>query len=169
MDPAKISDVAEWLTPDCHKKVQQFLGFANFYRWFIRGFRAIAAPLHALTSPQVRFNWVPEAEEAFHNVKCRFTSALILTLPDPQRQFVVEVDVSNEGIGEVLSQRSEVDDKMHPCTFLSQRLGSAARNYDIVNRELLAVKVALEEWRHSIRCLCGQITRTLNILNKPRD
>jgi len=55
--------------------------------------------------------------------------------------------VSNDGVGAVLSQRSE-DGKMHPCAFLSWRLSSAERNYDVGNRELLAVKVALEEWRH---------------------
>ena len=148
MDPAKVSAVVEWPTPDSRKKVQQFLGFANFYRRFIRGFSAIAAPLHTLTPPQVRFNWSPEAEEAFQTLKRRFTSAPILILPDPQRQFVVEVDASNVGIGAVLSQRSEVDGKMHPCAFLSRRLSAAESNYDIGNRELLAVKVALEEWRH---------------------
>ena len=99
MDPAKVSAVADWPTPDSRKKVQQFLGFANFYRRFIRGFSAIAAPLHALTSPQVQFHWSPEADDAFNQLKRRFTTAPILTMPDPQRQFVVEVDASNEGIG----------------------------------------------------------------------
>ena len=69
-------------------------------------------------------------------------------MPDPQQQFVVEVDTSNEGVGAVLSQRSEQDGKMHLCAFLSRRLFRAERNYDVGNRELLAVKVALEEWRH---------------------
>ena len=55
MDPAKVSAVAEWPTPDSRKKVQQFLGFANFYRRFVRGFSAIAAPLHVLTSGYPRF------------------------------------------------------------------------------------------------------------------
>ena len=102
IDPAKVSAVAEWPTPVGHKKVQQFLRFAHFYRRFIRGFSAIA--LHTLTSPHVRFNWSPEAEEAFQTLKRHFTSAPILTLPDPQQQFVVEVDASNEGIGAFLSQ-----------------------------------------------------------------
>ena len=148
MDPAKISAVVEWPTPDSRKRVQQFLGFANFYRRFIRGFSAIAAPLHALTSTQVQFHWSPEADAAFRTLKHRFTSAPILTLPDPQRQFVVEVDASNEGVGAILSQRSEQDGKVHPCAFLSRRLSKAERNYDVGNRELLAVKIALEEWRH---------------------
>ena len=148
MDPAKISAVADWPTPDGRKKLQQFLGFANFYRRFIRGFSAIAAPLHALTSSKVRFRWSPEAEAAFQVLKRRFTTAPILTMPDPQRQFVVEVDASNEGIGAILSQRSQQDGKMHPCAYLSRRLSKAERNYDVGNRELLAVKLALEEWRH---------------------
>lgn len=78
----------------------------------------------------------------------RFTPAPILTVPDPSRQFVVEVDASNVGVGAALSQRSEKDNKLHPCTFLSHKLSPDERNYDIGNRELLAVKVALEEWRH---------------------
>jgi len=139
--------VAEWPTPTSRKKVQQFLGFGNFYRRFFRGFSSIAAPLHALTSPRVRFVWSPEAESSFNELKRRFTSAPILTLPDPQRQFVVDVDASNDGVGAVLSQRS-ADRKMHPCAYLSRRLTPAERNYDVGNRELLAVKVALEEWRH---------------------
>ena len=50
MDTAKVSTVAEWPTPDSCKKVQQFSGFTNFYRRFVRGFSAITIPLHALTS-----------------------------------------------------------------------------------------------------------------------
>ena len=146
MDPAKVSAVAEWPTPDSRKRVQQSLGFENFYRRFVRGFSAIAAPLHALTSTQVPFRWSPE--KAFQELKHRLTSAPILILPDPQRQFVVEVDASNNGVGAVLSQRSEKDSKMHPCAFLSRRLSQAERNYNISNREPLVVKLALEEWRH---------------------
>ncbi len=74
--------------------------------------------------------------------------AISFIAPDPSRQFVVEVDASEVGVGAVLSERSSTDDKMHPCAFLSHRLSPAERNYDIGNRELLAVKLALEEWRH---------------------
>lgn len=148
MDPAKVSAVSQWPTPDSRKKVQQFLGFANFYRKFIRNFSSVAAPLHVLTSPKVPFKWTPQADLAFKLLRDRFTSAPILTIPDPQRQFMVEVDASNEGIGGVLSQRSAEDNKMHPCAYLSRKLTTAERNYDVGNKELLAVKAALEEWRH---------------------
>lgn len=77
-----------------------------------------------------------------------FTSAPILLYPDPTAEFIVEVDGSNVGMGKVLSQRSPKDNKVHPCAFYSHRLSSTERNYDIGKRELLAVKLALEEWRH---------------------
>ncbi|XP_065821877.1 uncharacterized protein lrfn4b [Labrus bergylta] len=148
MDPSKVSAVSEWPTPTNRKQVQRFLGFANFYRRFIRNFSSIAAPLHTLTSPLVKFQWSPQADKAFKKLRVSFVSAPILRLPDPHLQFIVEVDASEVGIGAVLSQRSPTDNKLHPCAYLSRKLSSAEANYDVGNRELLAVKVALEEWRH---------------------
>ena len=148
MDPEKVKAVKEWPVPTNRKEVQQFLGFANFYRKIIRNFSSVAAPLHKLTSSKSRYEWTPQADSAFRVLKDRFVSAPVLTMPDPGRQFVVEVDASNVGLGAILSQRLASDGKLHPCAFLSRRLSPAERNYDVGNRELLAVKVALEEWRH---------------------
>jgi transposase InsO family protein len=148
MDPAKTRAVTGWSTPSNRKELQRFLGFANFYRRFIRNYSSVAAPLTALTSLIVPFRWSSVAERAFGELKERFTSAPILVFPDPGRQFIVEVDASDTGVGAVLSQRSVKDQKVHPCAFFSRKLSPAERNYDIGNRELLAVKLALEEWRH---------------------
>ncbi|KAG1953664.1 retrotransposable element [Pimephales promelas] len=148
MDPDKVKAVVNWPSPDSRKALLRFLGFANFYRRFIRNFSRLAAPLTALTSPRTTFRWSDAAEAAFAKLKGCFVSAPILITPDPSRQFVVEVDASEVGVGAVLSQRSPSDDKMHPCAFFSHRLSPAESNYDIGNRELLAVKLALEEWRH---------------------
>lgn len=148
MDVAKVEAVRTWPTPESRKQLQRFLGFANFYRRFIRGYSSVAAPMTALTSSKVTFRWNPEAEAAFRELKKRFTTAPILQVPDPEAQFVVEVDASDVGVGAVLSQRAASDQKIHPCAFFSRRLSAAERNYDIGNRELLAVKLALEEWRH---------------------
>ncbi|KAG1925390.1 retrotransposable element [Pimephales promelas] len=148
MDPEKIKAVVDWPSPDSRKALLRFLGFANFYRRFIRNFSQLVAPLTALTSPRTAFRWSDSAEAVFAKLKSRFVSAPILITPDSSRQFVVEVDASEVGVGAVLSQRSPVDDKMHPCAFFSHRLSPAECNYDIGNRELLAIKLALEEWRH---------------------
>ncbi len=148
MDPDRVKAVVNWPTPDSRKALLRFLGFANFYRRFIRNFSQLAAPLTALTSTKMTFRWLNAAEAAFPKLRGRFVSAPILRAPDPTRQFVVEVDASEVGVGAVLSQRATSDDKVHPCVFFSHRLSPTERNYDIGNRELLAVKLALEEWRH---------------------
>ena len=102
-DPKKVRAVEEWERPN---QLRRFLGFANFYRRFIRGFSRVAAPLSALTSTLRPFSWSPEAEAAFSVLKTLFTTALVLIFPDPGRQFIVEGDASDIVIGAVLSQRS---------------------------------------------------------------
>ena len=104
------------------------------------------APLTQLTSVKRPFCWNPTAEEAFITLKRKFTAAPVLAQPDRTRQFIVEIDASDSEVGAVLSQ--VFDNKMHPCAFFSRRLLPAEQNYDFGDRELLAVKLALEEWRH---------------------
>uniref|UniRef100_A0A8L0DMZ4 Gypsy retrotransposon integrase-like protein 1 n=1 Tax=Oncorhynchus mykiss TaxID=8022 RepID=A0A8L0DMZ4_ONCMY len=147
MDPAKVQAVIDWPVPRSRVELQRFLGFANFYRRFIRNFGQVAAPLTALTSVKTCFKWSVSAQGAFDLLKNRFTSAPILVTPDVTRQFVVEVDASEVGVGAILSQRSLSDDKVHPCAYFSHRLSPSERNYDVGNRELLAIRLALGEWR----------------------
>lgn len=147
-DPAKVGAVKNWPVPSTCKRLQGFPGFANFYRRFIRGHSQIAAPMTKLTSLKHSFTWSPEANLAFQELRTRFTNAPILVHPDPEQQFVVEVDASESGVGAVLSQISSKDNKLHPCAFFSRRLSPAQQNYDVGNRELLVVVLALQEWRH---------------------
>ncbi len=146
MDPDKVRAVIEWPIPDSRIALQRFLGFVNFYRQFIRNFSQVATPLTALTSIRSHFTWSEVAQNAFDHLKRLFTSALILITPDPTRQFIV--DASNVGVGAILSQRSSLDDKVHPCAFFSHRLTPAEHNYDVGNREILAIRLAMGEWRH---------------------
>ncbi|XP_075431242.1 GDP-D-glucose phosphorylase 1 isoform X2 [Ascaphus truei] len=128
---------------------QRFLGFANYYRKFIRSFSTIVAPLTVLTKKGADPSaWSSEAISAFETLKEAFISAPILRHPNIELPFVLEVDASDCGAGAVLSQRPTPQDKLHPCAYFSKKFSSAERNYDVGNRELLAVKMALQEWRH---------------------
>jgi len=144
----KIKAVLEWPVPENRKQLQRFLGFANFYRRFIRNYSQTALPLTSLTSVKKTFQWTPEAQNAFDKLKTLFSRAPVLIQPDPTKQFILEVDASDSGVGAVLSQRLDTDQRVHPCAFFSRRLSPAEQNYDVGDRELLAIKLALEEWRH---------------------
>ena len=149
MDQSKVKAVTEWPCPKSIKELQRFLGFANFYKRFIRNFSAVAAPLTSLLKAAAwKLCWTAAASTAFAKLKALFTTAPVLRHPDPTRPFVVEVDASKSGVGAVLSQRQGQPAKLFPCAFFSKKLSPAERNYDIGKRELLAVKLAFQEWRH---------------------
>ncbi|KAK3512015.1 hypothetical protein QTP70_027614 [Hemibagrus guttatus] len=149
MDNSKIATVTEWPRPTTVKELQRFLGFANFYRRFIRNYSITAAPLTSLLKGKPSsLKWTENAIQAFTNLKNSFTTAPILKHPDPSLPFVVEVDASDSGIGAVLSQRHGQPGKLFPCAYFSRKLTDAERNYDVGNKELLAMKAPIEEWRH---------------------
>jgi len=147
MDPVKVEGVSAWPTPSNVKEVQSFLGFVNFYRRFIKDFSDIAKPLHELTRKDSAWNWTDACQKAFDLLKNAITSSPILIFPDDSKPYKVEADSSDYATGAVLSQEGE-DGKWHPVAFLSKCLNSVERNYDIHDKELLAIIRALEEWRH---------------------
>lgn len=142
VDENKVSAVLEWPQPHTVKEPQRFLEFTNFYRRIFKGFSTVTAPLTAMSKRRSsRLHWSHEALKAFWDLKTRFTSAPILHHPDPNLPFIVEVDVSNTGIGAILYQRHGSPARMFPCPFFSRKLSSAERNYDVGNRELLAISI----------------------------
>lgn len=147
-DSAKVQAVVQWPIPTSRKHLQHFWGFINFYLCFVRNYSQVAAPLTRLTSSKLPFIWNQEDEAAFSKVKKLFTSAPVLIHPDPSKPFIVAVDASDVGVGAVLFQWSGPVYKLQPCAFFSHYPSPAERNYDVGDRELLAVKLLLEEWRH---------------------
>src|SRR3984957_6734679 len=138
MDPSKIESVVGWKSPGNVKQVQEFLGFANFYQRFIKNYTQKVQPLYDLLMKDVTWTCGPGQESAFVNLKTAFTSAPVLWQPRLDDPFIVECDSSDKATGAVLSQIYE-DGKVHPIAFMSKALLAAERNYDIYDKELLAV------------------------------
>lgn len=146
MDPSKISAVVDWPTPANVKDVQSFLGFANFYRRFIKDFAKKAAPLAKLTKKDIPFLWDADCQRAFESLKKAFTSAPILRHFDPDKPSTIECDSSDYVNAGCLSQPDE-DGILHPVAFFSKRLTPTECNYDIYDKELMAIVRSFEEWR----------------------
>jgi len=150
MDPVKIAGVQEWPAPTNKKEVQSFLGFTNFYRRFIKGFSEHARPLFDLTRNDIKWNWGPAEQSAFDQLKQSVTAAPVLISPDSTSPFRIEADSSDFATGAVLSQVCPTDGKWHPVAFFSKSLSPVERNYEIHDKEMLAIIRALQEWRHFV-------------------
>ncbi|KAJ1600060.1 hypothetical protein NDA14_000297 [Ustilago hordei] len=140
MDPEKVCTVKEWPMPESIHDIQRFLGFANFYRRFIAHFARIAKPLTALVKPIERFKKFElpeEAQQAFHKLIQAFTSAGVLQHFDYHLPTRLETDASDFAIAGVLKQEHE--GRWHPVAFYSRKMSSAEKNYEIHDKELLAV------------------------------
>ena len=103
----KVEAIQKWPTPTTVKEVQAFLGFANFYRWFIYNYSRIAVPLTMLTCKDHKFEWTPQTDNAFKELRSRFLQPLVLLHPNFEHPFVVGTDASDMATRGILSQRGE--------------------------------------------------------------
>ena len=144
MNQEKIRTVVKWEAPDSVKGVQSFLGFASFYWRFIEGYSKFTRPLTDLTKKSEKFFSSDVCVRAFEELKQRFTSPPILRHYDPELPCIIESDASDFTIGTVLSQ--EFEGRLHPVAFYSRKMNTHEINYEIHDKELLAITAAFKEW-----------------------
>ncbi len=145
MDSVKVKGITKWPTPLKKQQLQSFLGFTNFYRKFIKGYSHIIKPMTMLTR-KVQWMWGAAQQKAFKQLKEQLARDIILAILTEKGKFHIEADSSDGAISAVLSQ--EQDDKWQPVTFLSKALSKTKRNYEIYNKELLAIMLSLDKWSH---------------------
>jgi len=150
MDKEKLSGVLEWPVLTKVKQVQAFLGFVNFYRRFIENFAKMSKPLSDLTKKDCTWNWGVEQQNAFEALKKAFTTAPVLRIPNDEDPFKLSTNASDFATGAVLSQKDMQNNLWHPVAFFSKSLDVHERNYEIYDKELLAVIRGLEEYRHHL-------------------
>ena len=155
MEKEKVQGVIEWPVPKSMKDVQKFLGLANYYRQFVKDFAMIAKPLHETTRKDKKWNWGERQQKAFEELKKRFTMEPVLVTPDLDKKMRIEVDASDFAMERVLSMKCE-DERWRPVAYISKSLNEAERNYEIHDKEMLAIIQCLEAWRHFLEGAKGR-------------
>jgi hypothetical protein len=155
MDRKKIQTIIEWATPCILRDVQCFLGFANFYRIFIKNYSKIATPLTCLTGKEI-FSWNDQTQEAFDSLKKAFFSAPILIHVDFTKPFFLEIDAPDYALRAILSQYGD-DGHLYLLAFYSRKFTAPEINYEIHDKELLAIVASFEVWRHFLEGAQHQI------------
>ena len=145
MDEAKVDGIAKWPPPLNVSQLRSFLGFCNFYHRFIEHYSDKAQPLNILLQKLKPWTWTTDQHAAFKNMKVAFMTKPVLMMPDLQKPFEVECDASLFATGAVLLQQDTNTD-WHPVAYHSKSMNPTERNYQVYDRELLAVIHSLRKW-----------------------
>jgi hypothetical protein len=151
MDDVKVEKVRKWLPPINVIEVRKFLGFTGYYRYFIKDYSKIASPLLYLTHNSTPWQWKEGQQQAFETLRDLMCQQPVLKQPDFTKPFAVFTDASAYGVGAILSQEggpnTQNRTKFHPVAYYSATFTETERNYDVYDRELLAIMKAITHWR----------------------
>ena len=142
---AKVAALIQSPQPSNRKQLKSFLGLVGYYRKFIPHFAAIVSVLTNMLRKGEKFTWSKEADAAFVEIKSLLASKPILRPPDFRYPFFIGVDASSVAIGAYLFQM--YDGLEHPVCYYSKRLTPAQTRYSTIEREALALVIAVRVFR----------------------
>ena len=145
MSNDKVKIIQDWLKPKKVKDIQSFLGFTNFYCWFIFNYPNTVILLTCLTRKDIPWKFDFSCHDTFNSLKKAFTSAPILTYWIPDTQIIVETDASDYALTAILFIVNK-ENEVHPVTFHSHTFTVVELNYNTHNKELLAIFEAFKIW-----------------------
>lgn len=141
----KVRAIDEYPVPVTKKELMSFLGLVGFYRCFCRNFSTVVAPLMDLLKAKALFVWSKSCQNAFETVKSLLTTTPVLMAPQLEKTFKIQVDASKEGAGAVLIQEDDGGIE-RPVCFFSRKFNSHQRNYSTIEKEALALILALQHF-----------------------
>ena len=144
-DPSLLAAIRDIPPPTMATEVRSFLGLAGYYRRYVKGFAAIAAPLFALTRKEALFHWSEDCQAAFDQLKTRLTTSPITAFPDFSQTFRLYTDASTAGLGAILAQVREGKERIICCA--SRALNKAEKSYPATKLECLAIVWAVAKFR----------------------
>ena len=144
-DPSLLAAIRDIPPPKTATEVRSFLGLAGYYRRYVKGFAAIAAPLHALTRKDALFHWSEDCQAAFDQLKNRLTTSPITAFPDFSQAFRLYTDASTAGLGAILAQVRDGKERIICCA--SRALNKAEKSYPATKLECLAIVWAVAKFR----------------------
>lgn len=147
-DPKKLESIRNYPVPNTAKSLRAFIGMCSYYRRFVDNFSSIIAPLTCLIGKKKgrdAIEWNEEADKAFDFLKEALMTAPVVACPDFSQPFSLQCDASAVGLGSVLTQVFEGQER--PVAYHSRLFTKAERNYSTTERELLAVLDSIRHFR----------------------
>ena len=144
---SKVQKIWDTPIPKTKTELRAFLGLANYYLKFVKGYAEEARHLHRIAGKKANYHWEKEQHRAFRWIKEALTNAPILKYPNFSKPFVLHTDASKFALGAVLEQDDDKG-KPHPIVYASRTLNNAEQRYSTTEREALAVVWAVGYLKH---------------------
>ena len=141
-DPEAVEAVLTWKEPKTDTQLMSFLGFANYYREFVKGYADKVYPMQQLMRNKgKKFTWTDEAQVSFENIERELCEALVLGMPTEKDMFVLDTDASVVAISGILHQEQESNERMvlRPIAYESKVLSDTEMKYGAPKAEIFAV------------------------------
>ena len=145
VDTSKTDAVSTFPKPQNTTDVRSFLGLANYYRRFVKGFSRIATPLNRLLIKGAKFVWTEECDTAFQELKNLLTTPPILAFPNFSKDFILYTDASQVAIGYVLGQK-DTKGREQVISYGGRSLRGCEKNYCIRDLEFLALIEGVKQY-----------------------
>ena len=149
-DPEAVEAVLTWKAPKTDTQLMSFLGFANYYREFIKGYADKIYPMQRLMRNKgKKFTWTDEAQVSFENIKRELCEAPVLGMPTEKGMFVLDTDASVVAISGILHQEQEWNGRtvLRPIAYGSKALSDTEMKYGAPKAEMFAVITFVEKYR----------------------
>jgi len=147
----KLQGIREWPAPRGVRDLRGFLGLIGFYQNYILHFSDLCAPLTDLLKKEAVWDWTPERERAFLEIKRRFSQDVFLSSFQPWKKTQLATDASDVAFGGVIEQQDE-EGNWRPLIMFSQKFKDAEKNWDTADKELFAIVHAFRKYGKWLGC-----------------
>lgn len=145
-----VTAIQEFKTPNCVRKVRQFLGSSSFFRKHIKNYADITLPLTNLikdSNNNIPFKWTEDCEKAFIKIKEILTNPPLLKHWKDEWEASIYVDSSLYALGACLTQTNPDTGQQHPIAYLSKKYTETQQRYSNAEREMMSLVYAVNYWR----------------------
>ena len=142
---AKVNAILNFPAPQTKKELMRFLGMVGYYRKFCPNFSTIANPLTCLLKKNNKFIWDQSCQQALDQIKTILMVSPVLSSPNFDKEFSLQIDASDVGCGAVLLQEDE-NFVCHPVAYFSKKFSKCQKNYSTVEKECLSMLLALQHF-----------------------
>ena len=149
-DPEAVEVVLTRKVPRTNTQLMRFLGFANCYREFIKGYADKVYPMQQLMRNKgEKFEGNEKTQAAFDNIKRELCEASVLGMPTEMGMYVLDTDASVAAISGILHQEQEWNGRtvLSPIAYGSTVLSDTERKHGAPKTEMFAVVTLVEKYR----------------------